>query len=352
MPDIISQDFIKVWQERGTNVLFYLIKKWYFLLLALVAGIIVGYYTMPVVKPTYTANISFVLSTGDSRGGNGLAGLASQLGFDGNAPSGDNMFSGDNIIELFKSRSLIGSALMSVVDTSTHQTLLNYIAQKKYSKFYKKYGPFNNNPKTYNKAQIGIYRSIISYVASSFTVFKKDKKLIFYLISATSTDSNTAYYIAKCMLGETARYFIDTKTTVSSTSVKLLQREADSLGIVLRSIYSSTAAMIDRTYNLNPSVSTQRSGSLFGQAKASALAGAYTEVMRNLEIAKINLQKETPLYKIIDEPDLPLAPVTASTSHHILFVSEIFVLIMLVILVALRSYRLYRINYINDKSAR
>ncbi|NNU33101.1 hypothetical protein HK413_00920 [Mucilaginibacter sp. S1162] len=171
-------------------------------------------------------------------------------------------------------------------------------------------------------------------------MFKKDKKLIFYLITATSSDANTAYYIAKCMLSETSRYFIDTKTTVSATSVKLLQREADSLGTVLRGIYSSTATIIDRTYNLNPSISSQRSGSLFGQAKANALAGAYTEVMRNLEIAKINLQKETPLYKIIDESELPLAPVRASTTHHILFVSEIFVLIMLIILVALRLYRI------------
>ncbi|MDB5001943.1 MAG: hypothetical protein JWQ34_168 [Mucilaginibacter sp.] len=350
MPDIISQDFIKVWQERGINVLFYLIKKWYFLLLALIVGVVVGYYTKPDVKPTYTANISFVLSTGDPRGGNGLSGLAAQLGFDGTgAGGGDNIFSGDNIIELFKSRSLIGSALMAVVDTATHQTLLNYIAQKKYSKFYEKNGPFNNNPKTYSKAQISVYRSVISYVGSSFIVFKKDKKLIFYLISATSTDANTAYYIAKCILGETAQYFIDTKTTISATSVKLLQREADSLGIVLRGTYNSTAAMIDRTYNLNPSISTQRSGTLFSQAKAAAFAGAYTEVMRNLEIAKINLQKETPLYKIIDEPELPLAPVIASTTRYIVFISAIFVLLMLIILVALR---LYRINNINDKSAR
>jgi hypothetical protein len=349
MPDIISQDFIKILQERGINILFYLIKKWYFLFLALIVGGVIGYFTMPVVAPTYTANISFVLSTGDPRGSNGLAGLAAQLGFDGTTSGGDNMFSGDNIIELFKSRSLIGSALMSVVDTSTHQTLLNYIAQKKYGKFYEKNGPFNNNPRTYNKAQINIYRSIISYIARSFTVFKKDKKLIFYLISATSTDANTAYFIAKCMLGETAQYFIDTKTTVSATSVKLLQREADSLGTVLRGAYNSTAAIIDRTYNLNPSISVQRSGSLFSQAKTAALAGAYTEVMRNLEIAKINLQKETPLYKIIDEPELPLAPAKASTTYHVFFVSEIFVLLMLIILVALR---LYRINYINDKSAR
>ncbi|MGF7082781.1 hypothetical protein ABIB50_005158 [Mucilaginibacter sp. UYCu711] len=70
--------------------------------------------------------------------------------------------------------------------------------------------------------------------------------------------------------------------------------------------------------------------------------------MRNLEISKINLQKETPLYKIIDEHELALAPVKASTTHHIFIVSETFGLLMLIILVSSRLY----INYINDKSAR
>ncbi|MDB5112732.1 MAG: hypothetical protein JWR67_3846, partial [Mucilaginibacter sp.] len=306
MPEF-NQDTIKFWQAKAVDVLSYLLKKWYFLLLTTILGALIGYYTFKKIKPTYTANINFVLST-DQRGNNGLAGLAAQLGFDATTGSSENIFSGDNIIELFKSRSLIGTALMSEVDSTSHQTLLNYIAQHQYYNTYKEIGPFNRDPKTFTKRQINLYRSIITYVANSFLVFKKDKKLIFYIISATSTDHNTAYYIAKYMLDQTSKYFIDTKTKVSATSVMLLQQEADSLATVLKNTYSSTAAMIDRTYNINPSISVQRSASLFNQAKASAFAGAYTEVMRNLEVAKISLQKETPLYRIIDEPELPLAP--------------------------------------------
>jgi uncharacterized protein involved in exopolysaccharide biosynthesis len=37
------------------------------------------------------------------------------------------------------------------------------------------------------------------------------------------------------------------------------------------------------------------------------LGSAYGEVVKNLELAKITLQKETPLYQIIDEPFLPLS---------------------------------------------
>jgi capsule polysaccharide export protein KpsE/RkpR len=115
------------------------------------------------------------------------------------------------------------------------------------------------------------------------------------------------------MLNQTSRYFIQTKTDVAATSVILLKREADSLSLALRNAYNSTAEMIDRTYNLNPSVSIQRSGTQFNQAKATAISAAYVEVMRNLEIAKINLQKETPLFRIIDEPELPLPAYTPST---------------------------------------
>lgn len=331
-------DFVKVWRTKGGNILFHLLKQWHFLILAILLGGAVGYYKTRNIQPTYTANITFVLSS-DPKGSNGLAGLAAQLGFDATTSSPENIFSGENIIELFKSRSLIGSALQSVVDSSTNQTLLNYIVQHNYKNLYNKIGPLGNDPKTYNTIQTNLYRNIITYVSRSFTVFKKDKKLIFYIISATSYNSDIAYYISKYMLDQTSKYFIGTKTKVAATSVTLLEHEADSLAMVLRNTYSSTASVMDRTYNLNPSVSIQRSGSLFNQAKATAYTAAYTEVMRSLEMAKINLQKETPLYRIIDEPELPLKPVQINKSKHIIFTSLVGGVFMIILLISEFLYK-------------
>jgi hypothetical protein len=343
MSDFNIEELIKIWQPRAVNSLLFVLKKWYLLLLAGIAGGATGYYSnRDSIITTYTANITFVLST-EQRGGGGLSGLVAQIGFDGNSGGSENIFSGDNIIEFFKSRSLIGAALMSEVDTSSHQTLLNYIAQTQHQKIFKKIGPFGRNPHTYSKEQTGLYRNIIGYVGHSFTVYKKDKKLIFYIISATSTDQNAAYYIAKCMLKQTSRYFIQTKTDVAATSVSLLKHEADSLSQVLHNAYNSTAEMIDRTYNLNPSVSIQRSGTQFNQARAAAISSAYVEVMRSLEIAKINLQKETPLYRIIDEPELPLPAYTPSIVPSIVKFSVLGFLLAAVLLVILRIY------YINHK---
>ena len=303
-------------QEKVKLVGDYLLKKWYFLILAVIVGAGLGYLKLITKPPVYSASISFVLST-ESRPNMGVVNLASQLGFDGITSNPDNIFSGDNIIELFKSRTLVGRALLSEVDTVKHLTLLNLIARKQFSEQYASFGPFGNDPDKFSSRQRDLYRLIITRVSSSFIVFKKDKKLIIYLITATSTDPDIAYYTSKLVLDETSQYFIDTKTRVSATSVRLLQHEADSLAGVLSHTFSSTASMSDQTYNLNPAVSIQRSGMMFNQAKAAAFAAAYAEVMRNLEIAKINLQKETPLYRIIDNPELPLPAMRENVIKYI-----------------------------------
>ncbi|OCX54046.1 hypothetical protein BEL04_07160 [Mucilaginibacter sp. PPCGB 2223] len=339
MAELFNKNVIRLWRVRIFRVGFYLFKKWYFILLAIVAGGGYGYYKMSKVVPTYSATFTFVLSTDQTGRSGALAGLAAQLGVDGLTTGPDNIFSGDNIIELFKSRKLIGAGLQSEIDRQTHQTLLNYIAQKQFNARYKKLGPFGTNPDTYTQAQTGLYRSVISSVASSFLVFKKDKKLIFYNITATSADAKTAYFVAKEMLDQTSQYFIDTKTRVSATSVRLLKQEADSLATVLSKNYSATASMNDRTYNLNPSVTVQRSGLQFNIAKANALAGAYTEVMRNLEVAKMNLQKETPLYRIIDEPELPLYAAGVNKLRYTVFTAGIAFILVIILLIVLRFHK-------------
>lgn len=338
MPQVNDQNFMEIWQVRGMNILSYLLKRWCILVVAAIVAGALGYLKAKKTEPVYSADISFVLSTDQKDRGN-FGGLASQLGFDGMTSSPDNIFSGDNIIELFKSRKLIREALLSVVDSVSRQTLINYIAQHQYDTLYKKLGPFNQNPGSYSNAQKKLLRSITAYAAKSFMVFKRDKKLAFYIISSSSADPKVALYLSRYMLYQTSRYFIETKTSVAASSVQLLQHEADSIARVLSNIYSSTAAMNDRTYNLNPSITVQRSGSQFNQAKVVAFSAAYTEVMRNLEVSKINLQKETPLYRIIDEPELPLLPVRVSALRYSLLGAVVGFFLMVLVLAGINLYK-------------
>lgn len=343
MPVLHTQDLIMIWQKKGLDLSAYLLRKWYVLLLAAFVTAGMGYFLARSVKPVYTADISFVLST-DQKERNNFAGLANQLGFDGIISSPDNIFAGDNIIELFNSRKLLRAALFSVVDSAKNQNLLNFIAAHQYPELYKKAGILTANTAAYSPAKIKLYRLITREVAQSIKVFKKDKRLVFYLITVSSTDPRIALYLAKFMLYQTSRYFIETKTNVAASSVQLLQHEADSIAHVLRNIYSSTAAMNDRSYNINPSITVQRAASQFNQARVNAFGAAYTEVMRNLEVAKLSLQKETPLYRIIDEPELPLIPVEVSVIKYSLIGAAIGFVLMAMVLAGFRLTKTSKTN--------
>jgi hypothetical protein len=300
---------LKEWCYRILDVILYIFSKWYLLLLAAVFAAGIGYLFRSRSVTSYSASFSFVLSTETKS--SGLTGLASQFGLEVGTGGSENIFAGDNIVELFKSRKMVSYALMHQIEEK-HMTLLTLMTQKMYPAQAKQILPFPDEIKNFSPAQKSIYEKLVANITGSFTVFKKDKRLIFYTINATSFDKDIAYYVAKYMLDETSLFFIDTKTKVATRSLELLHKEADSLGLLLGYMYRATAELNDRSFNINPSILTQRSNAQLNTAKSAAVAAAYSEVMRNLEIAKINIQKETPLFQVIDEPVLPLREQTTA----------------------------------------
>lgn len=288
------------------EALYYLLKKWYVVLI--VAGVFaaVGFLFKPKAVTTYTATYSFVLSTESKPAG--FSSIATQFGLDGGNAGTDNVFTGDNIIELFGSRKMVSSALMRRID-SLNMNLLTLMTTRMYPDKATSVLPYPATIEQFNPAQKRLFERIAVSVAQSSDVYKKDKKLAFYFINGTSTDPVIAFYISKFMLDQTSQFFIETKTKVATKNLELLSHEADSIGTLLGYMFRSTAEVNDRSFNINPSILAQRSGTQLNQAKIQALSTAYAEVMRNLEIAKVTIQKETPLFQVIDEPVLPLDPI-------------------------------------------
>src|SRR5690348_10591514 len=82
------------------SFLFYLVKKWWILALAIIFGAGVGVVYFFVQKPRYEAVSRFIVEE-KTAGGGALSGLASQFGFDLSSLGGSssNLFSGDNILD-------------------------------------------------------------------------------------------------------------------------------------------------------------------------------------------------------------------------------------------------------------
>lgn len=289
----------------------YLFSKWLIIVIAGFVGGILGLIYAFRATPTYTASLNFVLSAGSSSN-NGLLGFANQFGVNLGS-SGDDVFSGDNIMTLMQSRRMVQQALFSNIPNSNKSLINMLVEDEKWNEAWaenprlKNVYPFPSTPDKMSLIQDSMFRKIYSSIQiNMLNVSKPDKDQNIYSVTATAENPLFSYYLTKYLVNATSAFYIDTKTSTARQNLNMLQSEADSLRQVLGKAIISAGAQTDYTYNLNPAYQVQRSGAQQSQATAAALGQAYGQVLQSLELAKIALQKETPLYQIIDEPTLPL----------------------------------------------
>jgi uncharacterized protein involved in exopolysaccharide biosynthesis len=292
-------------------------KKWVIILFGLLGGALgLGYAFLK--KPVYTATTTFVLETGEKGGGlSQYAGLAAMVGID-LAGGGGGLFQGENILELYRSRTMISKTLLSEADINGKKQLLidRFIDGNKMRKGWKKpklknikFAPDN----TYeNPTQQLLHDSIISVIVKAIDkgylmVGKPDKKLNIINVSVQSTDEQFAKAFNEKIVQNVNDFYLQTKTKRAKDNVAILQQKTDSVrGVMTGAIYRAAEA-IDATPNLNPTRQVQRIAPIqTSQASAEVNKVMLGQLIQNLELSKIALQKETPLIQIVDKPVLPL----------------------------------------------
>jgi hypothetical protein len=320
----------------GIRIFFrFVFTYWIAILLAGIIGGAFGYFISKLVKPKYTANLTFVLSSESKTGS--LSNLASQFGLDFGSGSGNDVFSGENIITLFKSKKMIRSVLFKTPPGSKESLINIFVKELGVSERWgknertKNLVPFPKDVEQLTPIQDSLFRELYNTIVENFlTVSRPDKKLSVYELTTTSTNPIFACYLTKYLMDQTAQFYIETKTSLSKINLAMLQKEADSLRALLGGAISSTASEGERTFNLNPALQSERAPAQKSQVRATVLATAYGEVVKNLEIAKVTLQRERPLYQIIDEPELPLKAKRLSGLLCALAGAIIFGLIMMI----------------------
>jgi len=289
----------------------YLFSKWLIILIAGIIGGAAGVLYAYLSKPSYSATLNFVLSSNTSSSSS-LMGLASQFGVNlGN--DNDDVFSGDNIITLMTSRRMVQQALFDKPQNINESLLNFYIRNEKLNEGWqekdrtKNAYPYPDNPSKMTLVQDSLFKTIYDDLQKNvLDVSKPNDNESIYEVTTTSDNDTFSYYLTKYLVDATSSFYISTKTSTAKENLDMLLKEADSLRNVLGGAITSAGSQTDLTFNLNPAYQVQRSGAQQSQARAGALGQAYGQVLQNLEIAKITLQKETPLYQIVDEPTLPL----------------------------------------------
>ncbi|SJZ74413.1 lipopolysaccharide biosynthesis protein [Sediminibacterium ginsengisoli] len=291
--------------------------KWVILLAAAIIGAAIGFTYGLFQKVKYTASLSFVLEDEKSSGGlSGALGLASQFGLDLGG-GGGSAFSGSNLILLMKSRSMIERVLLSPIVTRGKDISMidRYLEFKGLRKKWAGKNlalasvsfPVNADRKSFTIQQDSILGEVYATLAEkNIVASQKDKKSTIYSVDMVSEDEMFAKRFVEQLVNEVSQYYIDTKSKKAQINFQVLQNQVDSVRQELNSSLSGAAVANDRTYNLNPAFNIQRVPSSKKQIDVQANTAILTELVKNFELAKVTLRRETPLIQTIDTPILPL----------------------------------------------
>jgi methyltransferase-like protein len=295
----------------------YLLGQWKLIIVIAFIGSLLGLGYAFTQKPIYKAEFSFVLEDEKSGGGlGGALGLASQFGLDLGGGGGGGIFAGDNLLELMKSRSMVQKALLSPINVNgKSQSLADYyISFRDMRKGWEDKPQLANlsyvvnaDVSKFNRSQDSILMELHSEIIKNFlTVAKIDKKLSILKVSVQTEDENFSKAFTEALVSEVSQFYVETKTKKSSANVAILQHQTDSVRNQLNRAISGVAQSNDDVPNLNASRQVLRSSGQQRQIDVQANTAILTELVKNLELSKLSLRKETPLIQVIDKPIMPL----------------------------------------------
>jgi LPS O-antigen subunit length determinant protein (WzzB/FepE family) len=313
MENAINEISIRELVSNIRKWVLYLFRKWKFFIIIGLLGAVIGFLYAFFTKPQYTAYLTFAL---EEKGGgiSAYASVASQFGIDLGGGKEGGAFSGDNILELLKTKFLIEKTLLTEVsiDDKTDLLLNRYIRfngldEKWQKREETKQLKFDTKTKEehYTRQQDSVLIAIINELKkNSIEISKIDKKLNIVSVSFISKDEQFAKYFIEQLVKNASEFYIDTKTKKSRANVSLLEHRLDSVKTALSENMYGYAFSQDRNQNIVKAQS--RVSANEQQLNIQLLTALYGELVKNLELSKLNLMREEPLVQVIDTPVFPL----------------------------------------------
>ncbi len=301
--------------ERLENWIRFLFSVWKKILIGgfLIAAIYVGYQL--IRKPVYTAETTFVLETTGGSDMGQISSLASTFGINlGALMEANSLFQTDNIVELYRSRKMLYETFMSThtLDGKEERLITRF---GRVNKKFKKWKRESDNPEfTFEVAdrEVSIkHDSILFEVIEDFRerdliVEKPDRRLSILSVRINSKDQLFAKRFNEVLVSQVNEFYSQTKTKKTGDLVTTLQKQADSVKLILDDVLSRLAKVTEQVPNPNPIMFSSQVPIQKLQIDAQTTAAVYAEIVKNLELAKINHLKSMPLIQVIDEPMLPI----------------------------------------------
>jgi hypothetical protein len=329
----------------------FLKSKWKSIFIVSIAGGLLGFTIAFFEKPNYKALLTFAMEEDNGGGGlSGAAGLASSFGIDLGGGGGGGAFAASNLAELMKSRLLVEKVLLEpiVIDDKTISLAEYYIQINDLREGWDKKPSLKNIQFLPNADRANftlqqdsilqeIHKSLID--KEHLSIMQKDKKITILSIEVTSENELFSKIFCESIANETSDFYIETKSKKSKINVNVLERQTDSVRNALNGAITGVANETDNVYNLNPAYNRKGAPSKKKQIDVQANTAILTNLVVQLELAKITLRKETPLIQLIDRPILPLTKEKFGKLNSIILGSFLAGFLHVLYLIFARLYR-------------
>lgn len=321
----------------------YFKSKWKLLLLTAIAGLVIGLAYCYLKPVQYKAQTDFFVNNDD--GGSSAASIPglSMLGISSTGTQG--LFVGDNLIWLYNSQKMIEQTLLSPMDSSGRPILYGVIAidwklQRKFGKLLKQPFPLNRRDSTIGPALQRILTATVNVVRSDYmmvTAANQDGTII--SVSFTSKDEKLSKIFIDDIVRNVNAYYINFKTQKMSEQVAVLAGKVNEYNKDLTGSIYKSASSRQSVPNPNPNLPTIQAAPQRSDVNVQINATLYSQLVAQLEAAKLTLAKETPIIQIINEPKYPLIIIKPSKIIYPLAGAFMLLIVTMIILFTKRYYR-------------
>jgi len=303
-----------------------------------------------IFKPVrYNAEITFSVEDSKSIGGGLLSSLGGSIGMDIGSltGSGNGVLSGDNVLSLLKSKSMMAECLKSPYPTAKN-IISNYTIADRYADVYglrekwagnKKIGRviYFGQPDQNIRLQDSLLKLIIKRIEEKeLSVVKPDKKLSFFNIAINTKDELMSLLITQRIIKIATDFYVDAKVGRLKNNINRLEKRTDSISNLLNQQTYSATEDARLLLNVNPADINAPVYSEISQRDKMVLTTIYAELMKNLEVSKAALIQETPTVQIVDQTGFPLERIETKWYEGILL-GAILSLLAITSLLLIRS---------------
>ncbi len=323
--------------------------KWWLILIIGVAGAIAGYIYAANKKPLYQSYLSFALDQGANGGDlSAAAGLASQLGI--SLGGAQDVFSGDNIIEIMLSRRIIEEVLLSV-DTIDNKptTLIEWynrieLPYKKNPRFADIHFQPDELRKSFSYAKDSVlYDAYMDFKKNYIIARRPDIRLNIYELMVSSHNEKFSKIFTDKLIDKTNRFYTEITSKKARETLEILEKRVPVVKEKLDASISSKATIQDA--NLNTAFANAIVPLLKEQSNEQVYGAAYGEMFKNLEIARFQYLKSIPLLQIIDPAEYPLLKIKPGKLKTTVIFAIVSMFMLFIIFISgyfLLEYRKYK----------